>query len=114
MATWLVAIITSTLTILASSGFWGYLQYKSSSKTETSKLMLGITYHVLQNECIKYLHTGSITSEEYNEIYRYLYEPYKSLGGNGSAERLMRDISQLPTRGPSMLKGPLEPPKERL
>ena len=32
----------------------------------------------------------------YENLSKYLYSPYKKLGGNGSAERVMRQVDQLP------------------
>ena len=43
-----------------------------------------------------YITKGSITQDEYENLYKYLYSPYKANGGNGSAERLMREIDKLP------------------
>lgn len=46
----------------------------------------------------QYLDRGSVTHDEYENLYKYLYEPYKELGGNGPAERVMRNVSNLPSR----------------
>ena len=35
---------------------------------------------------------------EYDNLYNYLYKPYKSLGGNGSAERIMEEVKKLPIK----------------
>lgn len=72
------------------------MQYKDSKKDARSQLLLGIGYYALQAECIKHLHVGSITREEYNEIYMHLYEPYIALGGNGTAKKMMEDVGELP------------------
>ena len=32
-----------------------------------------------------------------NRIF-YFYKPYKSLGGNGSAERIMEEVKKLPIK----------------
>ena len=34
--------------------------------------------------------------DEYDNLKNYLYEPYKKLGGNGTAERVMDEIDKLP------------------
>lgn len=112
MEQWLVVTITGMATLLASSGFWGYVQYRSSNADAVSKLVLGIGYYTIQEECIKHLHVGSITREEYNEIHRYLYEPYTELGGNGTAKKMMTDLSQLPIRHAPLRSCLAEPPKE--
>ena len=44
----------------------------------------------------KYLQRGGITHDEYENLNDYLYNPYKALGGNGTAEKVMKDVSNLP------------------
>lgn len=44
----------------------------------------------------KYIERGGITNDEYENLYDYLYIPYKALGGNGTAEKIMKDVSGLP------------------
>lgn len=44
----------------------------------------------------KYLQRGGITHDEYENLNDYLYKPYKALGGNGTAEKVMKDVSNLP------------------
>lgn len=44
-------------------------------------------------EC--YIQRGYITKDEYENLHDYLYLPYKKLGGNGTAERIMKEIDRL-------------------
>lgn len=44
----------------------------------------------------KYIQRGGITRDEYENLHDYLYEPYKSLGGNGTAQKIMNDVENLP------------------
>lgn len=44
----------------------------------------------------KYIQRGGITHDEYENLYDYLYKPYKALGGNGTAEKVMEDVKNLP------------------
>ena len=48
----------------------------------------------------KYLKAGWISPSDYDDLYKYLYLPYKKNGGNGSAERLMEQIKELPPYPP--------------
>lgn len=41
---------------------------------------------------------GWFTQDEYENLNTYLYEPYKKLGGNGSALRVMQEVNKLPIR----------------
>ena len=42
-----------------------------------------------------YIERGWITKDEYENLRDYLYEPYKALGGNGSAKRVMEGVNRL-------------------
>ena len=41
---------------------------------------------------------GSITIDEYENLHDYLYLPYKEMGGNGSAEKVMTEVKKLRVR----------------
>ena len=45
-----------------------------------------------------YIERGWITHDELENLYEYLYKPYENLGGNGSAQRVMREVEKLPIR----------------
>ena len=45
---------------------------------------------------MSYLDRGYITRDEYENLYQYLYKPYKKVGGNGSAEHIMNQVDKLP------------------
>lgn len=45
-----------------------------------------------------YIDRGYITHDEYENLYEYLYKPYEKMGGNGSAKRIMDEVSRLPIR----------------
>lgn len=96
MEEWIPVLITSIATFLASSGFWGFVQFRNSKDTSETKLLKGLGYFTLVGECQKHLDKGYIGKEEYYELYTHLYEPYKLLGGNGSAKRMMEAVDQLP------------------
>ena len=36
--------------------------------------------------------------DEYKDLDDYLFKPYIALGGNGSAEKMMKEVSKLPIR----------------
>lgn len=46
-----------------------------------------------------YIKKGSISLEEYDDIRKYLYEPYKKLGGNGTAEDVMNRLRTMVETG---------------
>lgn len=61
-------------------------------------MILGLGHIKIIDVCEKYIERGYITQEEYDSLYNYLYIPYKELGGNGTAERLVQEVKQLPIK----------------
>ncbi len=98
MAVWLQTLLTVLTTVLASNGFWTLLQYRREGRDKTGKLLRGIAHDRIISLGEKALSRGQITSDEYENLYDYLYLPYKALGGNGSAERIVEQVKQLPIR----------------
>lgn len=43
-----------------------------------------------------YLSRGYITIDEYEDLQKYLYSPYEAFGGNGMAEKVMKEVQELP------------------
>lgn len=95
---WLQTITTALLTLLASSGFWAYMQKRSNKSTQTDHLLLGLAYDKIITMGMAYIERGWITKDEYEDYRRLLYEPYKALGGNGVTERVMAEVTSLPLR----------------
>lgn len=97
-------IITIICTALASTGLWNYLQKKDDKKNADSELLLGLAHERILALGQFYLtrvdENGEhyITAEEYENLYDYLYLPYKKRGGNGSAERIVKECAKLPIR----------------
>ena len=87
-----VAILT---TLLASTGFWALVTKIIDKKSAKTKMLLGLGHDRIMDLCMKYIEKGSITQSEYENLYKYLYKPYKDMGGNGSAERLMEEVDKL-------------------
>ena len=91
-------IVTVICSVIASSGFWAYLQYRAEKKSAKNRMILGLGHDRIVSLCQEYLAKGFITSDEYENLYDYLWKPYEKMGGNGSAKRLMEQVKQLPTR----------------
>jgi len=88
-------IITILSTLLASAGFWAFLTNVVDKKSAKSKMLLGLGHDRIMTLGMEYIKRGKITQGEYENLYKYLYEPYKKMGGNGTAERLMREVDKL-------------------
>lgn len=89
------AVVT---TFIASSGFWTYMIKRTEKRSATTKLLMGLAYDKISYLGMKHIRAGYIYGEDYDDFRRYLYEPYKELGGNGTAERIMNEVSHLPLR----------------
>lgn len=95
-------IITIILAVFASGGFWAFLQNwlinRSKAKSTEQKLILGLAFRQIIELCEYYTERGWIDTEEYKELNHYLFEPYQALGGNGTAQRLIKEVESLPIR----------------
>lgn len=93
-----IAII---LAIIGSGGFWSMMQFiatkHSEKRSATTRMLLGLGHEQLLQQCAYYEMRGHITADEYDELEKYLYLPYKQLGGNGSVEREMLKVKALPS-----------------
>lgn len=94
-----LVIITS---VFASTGFWRFIETifaKKKEKESSENLMLRALAHdriyTLGEEYIK---RGYITHEEYNNLHEHLYNAYKAMGGNGTAEKIMKEVEKLPLK----------------
>lgn len=89
-------VITILGTLLASAGFWTFMTTVFDKKSARTKMLLGLGHDRILFLGMKYVERGSITQGEYENLNKYLYEPYKKMGGNGTAERLMNEVNKLP------------------
>ena len=87
--------ITILCALLASAGFWGFFTKFLDKKSAKSKMLLGLGHDRIMYLGMKYIEKGQITQNEYENLYKYLYKPYKDLGGNGTVDRMMREIDKL-------------------
>lgn len=98
MGSWLQLLITVVCSVVASSGFWAYFQSRYEKK-DASKLMLkGLGHDRICYLGSQYISRGWITKDEYENLVDYLYKPYKALGGNGTAEKIINDVKKLEIR----------------
>lgn len=99
----LVAVI---VTLLASSGFWTYLANRREKNSATTKLLMGLAHDKLVTNGMRAIKKGYIYTEEYEDLRKYLYDPYIELGGNGIVERVMAEVSKLPLTEPQRTSQP--------
>lgn len=96
MESWTQVLLTSVASVIASSSFWAYMTSRDKKKDAMTNLIMGLGYDKLMTLGIEYLKRGWITKDEYEDYRKYLFEPYKALGGNGVAEKIMMEVSALP------------------
>lgn len=95
--------VTILCAIIASSGFWAFLQKRAEQKAAENKqttvetqMLIGLAHDRIVYLGMFYIERGYITQDEYENLYEYLYKPYEKLGGNGSAKRIMTEVNKLP------------------
>lgn len=96
MEFWIQIIITIFGSVLASSGLWAYFSKKAERKDLKTEMLIGLGHDRIMYLGMAYIERGYITSDEYENLYEYLYKPYEKLGGNGSARRIMNEVNKLP------------------
>ena len=96
--------VTVLVSVLASSGFWAYIQSRRDKKDAKTQMILGLGHDRIMSQGVAYIKRGWITPDEYENLHDYLYLPYEKMGGNGSAKKIMEEVKCLPTR-PNNYKG---------
>jgi hypothetical protein len=96
MDSWIQVIVTIVCSVVASSGFWAFIQKKNESKDVKSQMLVGLAHDRIMYLGMIYIERGWITQDEYENLYEYLYKPYEKMGGNGSAKRVMMEVNKLP------------------
>lgn len=90
-------IITLIVSVFGSTGFWTWLLNRNKNKSAEARLLMGLAYAEIIRRSEAYISKGYIDIDEYNELNRYLFEPYAEMGGNGTAQKMMREVGALPT-----------------
>ncbi len=90
--------LTVIASVLASSGFWAFIQSRRDKKDAKTQMILGLGHDRILSLGTMYIKRGWITPDEYENLHDYLYAPYEKMGGNGSAKKIMAEVSKLPTK----------------
>lgn len=92
-------IVTIIVAVFASTGFWAFINRVMQRKDEKSpdrQMLLGLAHDRICYLAEKYIERDGVTRDEYENLHDYLYKPYKALGGNGTVDRLMEEVDNLP------------------
>lgn len=98
MEQWTQTLITVICTLLTSTGFWAFLTAIHDKKSAKSKMLLGLGHDRIILLGREYIKQGWISKDDYENLHDYLYVPYRNMGGNGTAERVMREVEKLPIK----------------
>lgn len=99
MQIWIQMLITLFASVMASGGFWAFLQGRHDQKDSRTKVILGLGYDRIIALGMKYIERGWITQDEYENLERYIYRPYNELRpDDGSVRKIMQEVDRLPIK----------------
>ena len=90
--------ITIICSVIASSGFWLWIQKKMEGKDAKTRMLIGLAHDRIIQLGMEYINRGYITNDEYENLIDYLYKPYEEMGGNGTAKRIVDEVKKLEIR----------------
>ena len=96
MEPWFQMVATIVCAVIASSGFWAYIQKRGEKKDVKTQMLIGLAHDRIVYLGMCYIERGWITQDEYENLNDYLYKPYEKMGGNGSAQKIMLEVNKLP------------------
>ena len=100
MVTHVEIVVSIVVAMFASTGFWAFLTYliqrRDSKNSAESQMLIGLAHDRICYLGEKYIKQGHITQDQFQNLHDYLYEPYKRLGGNGTAKKVMDEVKELP------------------
>lgn len=96
MITVIIAIVTALGGVFSANGLWTFLSSKKSRNSDLTKMIVGLGHSRICELCKRYIIRGYITQDEYEDLIDYIYTPYKKLGGNGTAEKMVEEVEKLP------------------
>lgn len=81
--------------LLGGSGIWAWAKAMTERNNNEDRLLLQVAKNQLVYQGRKYLKRGYITMDEYEE-YEAEFKIYETLGGNGLARRVFKQVDDLP------------------
>ena len=81
--------------LLGGSGIWAWAKTRVERNDSEDELLLRVAKNQLVYQGRKYLKRGYVTMDEYEE-YESEFKVYESLGGNGLARRVFKQVDVLP------------------
>ncbi len=101
----MIAIVGAIIAGITSGGFTSLVIFliqrhdqKKGKHSAESEMLLGLGHDRIVYLGDLYIRRGFISKDEYENLHDYLYKPYLELGGNGTAERVMKEVEKLPLK----------------
>lgn len=86
-------LLPVALAVIASGGFWAFLEKVRGSKRAEHELLMGMARNMMMDQATKYLSRGNwITCVEYDNLVKYMYTPYAKAHGNHGMDKVIDDI----------------------
>lgn len=83
------------LAVIASGGFWAFLEKCHGTKRAEHDLLMGMARNMMMDQATKYLSRGNwITRVEYDNLVKYMYTPYAKAHGNHGMDKVIADIDK--------------------
>ena len=79
--------------------FTSYMEKLTKKMDLTNEMCMGLAHDRIMFLGEKYLEAGEISIQTLEDFNKYLYEPYRSMGGNGSGESIWKQVNNLPIKG---------------
>ena len=93
-------VLSLAIAVFASTGLWTFLtriyDQRKKKLSNSERISLGLAHDRIMVLGEEYIKRGYITPIEYENLHDFLYVPYRDMGGNGAAERVMTEIDKLP------------------
>ena len=104
----ILAVLAVAGSIFGSAGFWSYRQTKYLQKVQSQQNesaeqtliktgVLALIHRELRLLCKQILDQKYVTPGQFEDL-QYMADPYIKLGGDGTVEKMLKEIEHLPTR----------------
>lgn len=80
MDTWFQVLLTIVGSVLASSGMWVYMTKRLERRDTKTEMLIGLAHDRITYLGMQHVERGWISSDEYENLYEYLYKPYEKMG----------------------------------
>lgn len=97
-------ILPVLISLIASSGFWLFLEKRTQRSGLQTDLLVGLAHDRIVYLGMNYIKRGWIYHDEYENLITFLFTPYEKLGGNGSVLRVMEEVNKLPIKNQDIFK----------